>query len=189
MSESARPSVLVVDDAVTNVEVLAAALGDTYEVLAALSGAEALDVAAAQRPSLILLDVVMPGQDGYEVCRALKANPATRDIPVVFVTSLDDEADEERGLRLGAVDYLTKPVRPAIVRARVHNHLERDRLIRDLQQALAEVKTLAGLIPMCAWCKKVRDDQGYWMQVERYLAMHSDLAVTHGICPECLAKL
>lgn len=126
------PKILVVDDEPANIELLAAVLEEDGEILFATSGAAALTVAEAERPDIVLLDVVMPGLDGFEVCRRLKDNPATAQIPVIFVTSLDHETDEEIGLNLGAVDYVSKPINAPITRARVRAHIElkrhRDRL-------------------------------------------------------------
>lgn len=126
-------TVLIVDDLPENLEVLGELLQPLYRVRGAQSGARALSVARSSPvPDLILLDVMMPGMDGYAVFDALRADPLTRDIPVIFVTALDGVEAEERGLELGAVDYITKPIRPGIVLARVHNQLElkraRDRL-------------------------------------------------------------
>jgi diguanylate cyclase (GGDEF)-like protein/PAS domain S-box-containing protein len=118
-----RYSLLVVDDTPENIDVLRALLSEEYLVSIATSGAQALKVAALQPPDLILLDIVMPNMDGYEVCKRLKSDPATCDIPVVFVTALDAAEDEMKGLSLGAIDYLTKPIHASIVRARIKNHL------------------------------------------------------------------
>jgi len=135
-----RQSVLIVDDEPNNVKVLREILKGSYEIFVALSGQDALDVARRSRPGIILLDIMMPGMDGYEVCERLKAEPETRDIPVIFVTAMDQEEDEARGLSLGAIDYLTKPVIAPIVRIRVKNHLElklaRERLELQNQELL-----------------------------------------------------
>jgi putative two-component system response regulator len=123
--ESTKPIVLVVDDTPENLTVLGELLQPRYRVRIANSGERALRVVASTpRPDLILLDVMMPEMDGYTVLNELRSNPATRDIPVIFVTAMDADSDEERGLALGAVDYITKPIRPAIVLARVHAHME-----------------------------------------------------------------
>lgn len=116
--------VLIVDDVPENISILMAAIRDEYAVIAARNGEKALQL-ASQRPvpDIILLDVMMPDMDGYEVCRQLKENPTTRDIPVIFITALSDKENEERGLSLGAIDYLTKPISPPIVKARIHNQL------------------------------------------------------------------
>ena len=122
---STRPRILVVDDDPVNLAALGRLLHAHYEVLLAPSGERALQIAAgAPQPDLILLDVLMPEMNGYDVLARLRENPATRDIPVIFVTGLDSTADEERGLELGAVDYVTKPYRPPIVLARVRAQLE-----------------------------------------------------------------
>lgn len=118
-----KPTILVVDDVASNLMLLNQTLADEYRVLAATHGQKAVEIAIAQQPDLILLDVMMPDVDGYEACAQLKANPATRDIPIIFITALHEEADETKGLELGAIDYITKPFSPAIVRARIKNHL------------------------------------------------------------------
>jgi putative two-component system response regulator len=121
---SQRPTVLVVDDTPENLQLMSGLLKDHYRVKVAASGERALKIAAGEgAPDLILLDIMMPGLDGYEVCGRLKAEPATRDIPVIFLTAETEVEDETRGLELGAVDYITKPVSPPIVLARVRTHL------------------------------------------------------------------
>ncbi|MBY0576317.1 MAG: diguanylate cyclase [Gallionellaceae bacterium] len=134
MSDIQRASLLVVDDAPENIEVLRRLLSKEYNVKIAISGEQALKVVAAQAPDLILLDVMMPGMDGYEVCRRLKADPATHDIPVIFITAQDDADDEIKGLSLGAIDYLTKPIHASIAAARIRNHLELKRRRDELQE-------------------------------------------------------
>jgi putative two-component system response regulator len=119
-----KPTVLVVDDTPDNLSLMSGLLKDDYKVKVANNGEKALKIAASDAPpDLILLDIMMPGMDGYEVCQFLKRNPATRDIPVIFLTAKVEVEDERKGLELGAVDYLTKPVSPPIVMARVKNHL------------------------------------------------------------------
>ena len=118
-----RPRLLMVDDQAVNIQVLYQAFATDHQVIMATSGQQALALCAAQQPDLVLLDVVMPGMDGHEVCRRLKADPATRDIPVIFVTAQNDEAAETLGLELGAVDFISKPINSKIVRARVRTHL------------------------------------------------------------------
>jgi signal transduction histidine kinase len=130
-----RQIVMIVDDTPTNIELLSECLGDDYELVFATSGADALELIRADKPDLLLLDVMMPGMDGYQLCSLLKGDPATRDIPVIFVTAMCQEEDEIRGLELGAIDYVTKPISPHIVRARVKNHLELKRY-RDLLENL-----------------------------------------------------
>jgi len=131
-----RQTVMIVDDNPTNIELLSESLGDDYEMVFATSGAEAHELIHADKPDLILLDVMMPGMDGYQLCTLLKEDHATRDIPIIFVTAMCQEEDEIRGLELGAIDYVTKPISPHIVRARVRNHLELKRY-RDLLESLS----------------------------------------------------
>lgn len=123
MNELSGLTVMVVDDTASNIDILVDVLGDDYDIHVATDGESALRHIETYPPQLILLDIIMPGIDGYEVCRRLKANGATRYIPVIFLTALDDEQDEAKGLALGAVDYITKPFSPQLVKARVHNHL------------------------------------------------------------------
>jgi len=123
MSSDKKATILTVDDTVMNIEVVKGVLSDDYLVQAALSGEVALKIVAKRKPDLILLDVMMPEMDGYEVCERLKANEETKDIPVIFLTAKSQEEDETRGLALGAVDYITKPISPPILKERVKNHL------------------------------------------------------------------
>jgi len=118
-------TVLVVDDTPENIDLLDNVLNQDYNVKAALNGEKALKIAGSENPpDIILLDIMMPGMDGYQVCRRLKSGPKTQDIPIIFVTSMSEVEDETRGLEVGAVDYITKPISPTIVKARVKNHLE-----------------------------------------------------------------
>jgi phosphoserine phosphatase RsbU/P len=131
---SVQKLILIVDDTPTNLGVVSGALTDTYKTKVAMNGPKALALAAAEdKPDLILLDVVMPEMDGYEVCTRLKADPATREIPVIFLTAQTSVEDETRGFSVGGVDYVHKPFSPAIVKARVHNHI----LLREARAQLA----------------------------------------------------
>jgi len=120
---SPKATVLVIDDTADNLTLVSALLGGTYTVRLANNGERALAMATSDPPNLILLDIMMPGMDGYEVCRRLKADPRTRDIPVIFLTAKVETVDEEQGFALGAVDYITKPISPPIVLARVKTHI------------------------------------------------------------------
>lgn len=140
-----KPLVLLVDDTPTNLHVLIRSLQDDYRVKIATSGAKALEIAqSADKPDLILLDVMMPEIDGYEVCRRLKENPATHRIPIIFVTALDNPSDEERGLNLGAEDYVTKPFAMPVVRARVRNHIRFKQTV-ELLESMAFIDGLTCL--------------------------------------------
>ena len=131
-----RKTILIVDDAPDNLTYLSALLKDAYQTKVATSGEKALRIAeTAPMPDLILLDISMPEMSGYEVCQRLKENEQTRTIPVIFLTAMSEAEDEEKGLELGAVDYITKPIRPPILRARVRTHLE----LKDARDALARL--------------------------------------------------
>ncbi|MES2257893.1 MAG: two-component system response regulator [Pseudomonadota bacterium] len=138
------PVILAVDDETTNLQLLRQILQDRYRLLFAKDGPRALELAAKEKPDLILLDVMMPDMNGYQVCKLLKADPATRAIPVIFVTALTDPTDEVDGFEAGAVDYITKPVSPPIVKARVRLHLS---LVRtdELKASRLEIVQRLGL--------------------------------------------
>lgn len=145
MTSEQKPLILIVDDTPTNIQILAENLETDYRIKVASSGKAALDVISKQEaPDLILLDVMMPIMDGYEVCSRLKRDPATSNIPVIFVTAMNDGADEERGLMLGAVDYITKPFHLPIVRARIRNHVQL-KLMTDLLESMAWIDCLTGI--------------------------------------------
>lgn len=139
-----KHSILIVDDTPDNLAVLNEILRDDYRTRIATSGERALQIAASDaRPDLILLDVMMPGMTGYEVCQRLKRNPATSNIPVIFISALHDVDDETKGLELGGVDYVTKPISPPIVKARVKTHLAVYEQNRQLERAVQQLQTQA----------------------------------------------
>lgn len=141
MPDNSRQRVLVVDDTPDNIEILRQLLRPDYTVQAATNGEKGLTIAHAMpQPDIILLDIMMPGMDGYEVCRRLKDNPATAHIPVVFISALDQTGDEENGLQLGAVDYIRKPFEPVLVKARVRNHLALKHYEQELER-LVQART------------------------------------------------
>lgn len=139
-----RFMVMIIDDAPANIRLLNACLVEEYAVRFATSGPTGLEIVRSQNPDIVLLDVMMPTMDGYAVCAALKADPETRDIPIIFVTAQGDGGDEEKGLSAGAVDYVTKPFIPAIVKARVRIHIELKRL-RDQLRRQSVTDELTGL--------------------------------------------
>ncbi len=168
-----------------------------YEVFEASTGALCMKTARENRPDLILLDVVLPDVDGTKLCREIKSDPELKATFVVLISgtkiSSHDQAD---GLDVGADGYIARPISNRELKARVDAmariyvaERERDRLIIELKEALSKVKLLSGLLPICANCKKIRDDQGYWNQVEKYIGEHSNAQFTHSICPECVKKL
>ncbi len=168
--------VLAVDDKPQNLQFLGKLLSDNgYDVGMAQSGQQALNFVIKDEPDLILLDIMMPEMDGYAVCKKLKSDFGTRHIPVIFLTAKTDTSDVVKGFQLGGVDYVTKPFNSAELLARIKTHIE--------------VKILRGLLPMCAKCKKIRDDEGFWKQVDSYLEAHSQLTFSHGICEDCMDDL
>ncbi|PTS93470.1 diguanylate cyclase response regulator [Pseudomonas sp. HMWF006] len=140
----ARPKLLLVDDQATNIRILHELFRENCDVFMATSGQQAIEMCQDQAPDLILLDVVMDGIDGHEVCRRLKANPETQNIPIIFITGNQQEADEIQGFELGAVDFISKPVNPTIVKARVRTHLTL-KLQNDLLRSMALMDGLTGV--------------------------------------------
>ena len=130
-----KPTILVVDDTPDNITLLCSLLGEQYKNKVATNGVRALKIARTEPyPDLILLDIMMPEMDGYEVCRQLKADPATEHIPIIFLTAKTQEGDETMGFELGAVDYITKPIVPPILMARVHTHLALQHARKSLEK-------------------------------------------------------
>jgi len=195
-----RYKVLVVDDEQANLLLLDTILRGTCDVLQAATAHAALDMLKTDVPDLILLDVMMPGVSGFDLCRILKEDELYRDIPVIFITAMTDGDSEMIGLQLGAVDYIAKPFLIGHVRKRVQIHLElkhRNELLQEqraaleqrtleLEDALTRIKRLEGLIPICMYCKKIRNTEEIWQNLEEYLVEHSDASFTHGMCPACL---
>ncbi|SMC78149.1 Response regulator receiver domain-containing protein [Desulfocicer vacuolatum DSM 3385] len=184
-----KPTLLIVDDVPANLHTLMETLGDNYRFIPAKDGEQALKKLQGDiLPDLILLDIMMPGMDGYEVCERVKANEKTKNIPVIFVTAISEIEDAAKGFQAGAVDFIQKPLNPPMVKARVDLHIKLHHTMADLKKALSKVKTLSGFLPICSHCKKIRDDKGYWNQIEAYIHNHSDAEFSHGICPECAQK-
>ena len=139
-------------------------------------------------PDVVLLDLSLPDSQGFDTF--LKLREKAGSVPVVLLTGLDDEALAVHAVHEGAQDYLIKgQVNGHLLSRALRYAIERNKLVRELQDALAKVKTLSGMIPICAWCRKIRDDKGYWDQVEAYIESRSNATFTHGICPECAAKV
>lgn len=146
--------------------------------------------------AMAVLDWSMPGLDGPEVCRRIRADATRAHLHVLLVTARDGTADMISGLDAGADDFVTKPFDPGVLRARVDVGIRvlklKERLaerVAELEVALSRVKQLHGLLPICSYCKHVRSDDNYWQQVEHYVAQHSDLQFSHGICPGCYDKV
>jgi len=194
-----RASILIVDDEPINIQILEKVLRNDYDICSALSGYDAIRQVKEKQPDLILLDVMMPDLSGFDVCKIIKGEPSFADTPVLFLTAMDTMAGELTGLGLGGIDYLTKPVNFDLLKLRVRNHIslkerndlvkeQRDLLARqkeELESALARVRKLEGIIPICSYCKKIRDDQNSWQQLEQYITEHSEALFSHGACPSC----
>ncbi|WP_163337785.1 response regulator [Desulfopila sp. IMCC35008] len=171
-----KPLILVVDDNPQNIQVLGSLLmKQEYEIGVAQNGVIALEFIKERIPDLILLDIMMPEMDGLELCKSLKKNSHYSHIPVIFLTAKAETDDIVRGFEAGGVDYVTKPFVTAELLARVKAHLE--------------IRYLRSLIPICSYCKKIRDDEGFWNRVEEYFRKHTNTSFSHGICEECIEKL
>ncbi len=165
----------------------------SYEVVECSDGGQAWqELQAENPPPIAIIDWNMPGVDGPTLCHDLRARPALSGMYVIMLTSNQDKKDVIAGLESGADDYITKPFDWGELRARlliasriVGLQLALAARVSELQEALANVRQLSGLLPICAYCKRIRDDADYWQQIEQYLVKHSEAQFTHGICPEC----
>lgn len=215
-----RHTVLIVDDEPLSVEILCHQLENDYSIILAHSGSEALELISRATPDIILLDLLMPEIDGYEVYRTIRSMPALDGIPVLFITAMPDLDCEAMGLEMGVNDYVHKPFVADLVRLRIKNHLaisqercllvkrsaelqalnatleaeiaqrkiiqsENEQLIRERDATLFRMKQLEGIIPICMYCHRIRDDKDVWNQLVKYISDHSEAKFSHGICPEC----
>jgi len=167
----------------------------TYDICTATNGCDAISQVKNTLPDLLILDVMMPDLSGFDVCKVIKAEETFADIQILFLTAKDSIESEIVGLELGGIDYLKKPVNLELLKLRVRNHIElkrRNDLVKEqrdhLEAALARIKQLEGIIPICSYCKKIRDDQNSWHQLETYISNHSEALFSHGICPDCVTE-
>jgi phosphoserine phosphatase RsbU/P len=190
--------VLIAEDDRATARLLAGLIGSWgYEVVAAGDGNTALaHFEAAATPQLVLLDWMLPGADGPEVCRRIRKLRSNSAIYIILLTSKSARTDVVAGLEAGADEYLVKPFDAEELRARLQAGARivdlQQRLadqVRELETALANVRKLTGLLPICAYCKAIRDDSNYWHRVEEYVGEHSDVTFSHGICPKCLPSV
>lgn len=198
MPVETRLHALVADDDRVTAAVLAASLRRwNFDVTLAHNGEDAWNVICGPTmPSLAILDWMMPGIDGVTLCSRIRARPECSHMYVILLTSRDSSADIVVGLEAGADEYLVKPFDSNELRARVKTgarvvslqHRLADK-IAALEVTLANVKQLRGLLPMCSYCKSIRNDGDYWQQLEAYIADHSDAEFSHGICPTCFERV
>lgn len=195
MNESSPIRVLIADDDILVIEAIQNVLERIGHVVVgrAADGHQALEAIQSLRPDVVLLDIKMPKMDGLEAARQIQDRCPT---PVVLLTAHETQDLVEQASAAGVGAYLMKPPQAremrraiTIAMARFDDLMELRRLNAELQDALARVKTLSGLLPICASCKKIRDDEGYWHQVEVYIRDHSEAIFSHGICPDCAKEL
>jgi CheY-like chemotaxis protein len=194
--QASTPSrILVVEDEA----IVAADIQDRLEALGYVvagwgaTGDEALELARTAHPDLILMDIMLKGpMNGIQAAHLVRIELG---LPVIFLTANSDEAVLDQAKVSEPFAYLLKPFEERQLRTNIEMALyksrmerERDRLMRELQEALATIKTLSGLLPICAWCKSVRDDSGYWIRVEQYVEEHSKATFSHSVCPECASR-
>ncbi len=200
-----KQKILIVDDKEANIIALEDILEDLdIEIITASSGNEAIQKAFKLDFDLILMDVQMPGMDGYETVEYIRKEEKNSNIPIIFQSAIfDDEFNRIKGVRSGGVSFVSKPISDDILIGKVNLFLKMQKetkllqektkqLIKknkELKEALANVEQLSGLLPICSSCKKIRDDKGYWGEVEEYIIKHSEATFTHGICPACIKKL
>ena len=198
-------AILLVDDRPENLFALEGLLESPgLNIVKASSGNEALGLMLEHDFALVLLDVQMPGMDGFETAELMRGTEKTRQVPIIFVTAISTEQQHVfKGYEAGAVDYLFKPIVPEFLRTKVGVFCElfqQKNIIRKqlreieeknelLQKRLDEIKQLRGILPICAKCKKIRNDKGFWEKIEVYICEHSDAEFSHGLCPECAKSL
>ncbi len=176
--------ILIADDDRTSTMMLGRTLEQWggFEVIVAQDGTAAWErIAGDEPPGMVIADWMMPGLDGIELCRRIRATPSRAGVYVILLTARTSRQDLVEGLEAGADDYLTKPFDPDELRARIH-------VGQRTLALMANIKRLAGLLPICSYCKRIRSDDNYWEQVEQYIVEHSDARFSHGICPACLEK-
>ena len=164
-----------------------------YDVISTNDGRDAWEaLQAPDRPSLAILDWMMPEIDGLEVCRNIRRIEKLPPVYIILLTAKGSKEDIVTGFEAGADDYMVKPFNREELRARVtvgarvvKLQKELTRQVKELEEALSKVKLLQGLIPICSYCKKIRDDKNYWQQVEAYIVKHSEARFSHSVCPEC----
>jgi phosphoserine phosphatase RsbU/P len=190
--------ILVAEDTATMRELLKSFLTNWgYEVVLASDGNEAWQVLQSEdAPMIAILDWMMPGMDGLQVCRHVREAFPRKPFYIILLTANEQPENIAEGLQAGADDYLTKPFNSLEMRARLQVGTRMVKLqsdladqVKQLEKVLAQVRQLHGLLPICSYCKKVRDDQDYWHDVEEYITERSDLLFSHGYCPTCMENI
>ncbi|OHD05778.1 MAG: hypothetical protein A2086_12390 [Spirochaetes bacterium GWD1_27_9] len=189
--------ILIIDDDNMGLEVISSIIQKAgYTVTSVNSAKLAIAILKDFTPDLILLDLMMPEMDGFSFLKIIKADVNLKKIPVIVLSAKIDKKDVVEAFKLGAVDYVTKPYDSIEIIARINIHLElkktKDELeerVNELQHALNEIDTLRNLLPICASCKRIRDDKGYWHQVEDYITKNYKIKFSHSLCKECAQKL
>jgi DNA-binding response OmpR family regulator len=190
--------ILIAEDDPVSRRVLEATLQKWgYQLTVTADGDEAwAALCADDPPHLVILDWMMPGMDGPEICSRLRQREDGGLFYIVLLTARSQPEDIVAGLEAGADDYVTKPFNREELRARVQTGQRIIRLqeklgdrVRELERALRQVKTLHGLLPICAYCKRIREGEDYWQQVESYIQHHSDASFSHGVCPDCYERI
>ena len=184
------------DDPVSRCVLEATLVKSGYEVTVTTDGHQAWEALQRDAPAIAILDWMMPGIDGIEVCRRARAIQSPTPTYLILLTAKSDKADIVEGLEAGADDYVTKPFDRQELQSRISVGLRVSALqrnladrIADMEAALTRVKQLQGLLPICSYCKKVRDDQNYWQQVDSYISKHSEVEFSHSICPACYDRV
>lgn len=184
------------DDPISRRSTIAILSKDGYRIVEAVNGTEAWGILEQpESPKLAIIDWMMPGLDGLDLCRGLSDRVDGRLVYVILLTAKGERDDVVTGLEAGADDYMIKPFHAEELRARVRAGFRilelqegLSKRVGELEQALIQIKKLQGLLPICSYCKKIRDDGNYWHQVEEYLSHHSEVKFSHGICPNCFDK-
>lgn len=193
--------ILVAEDEAVTRRVIESVLGRLrWDVVTAADGATAWRILETfegkNAPDLMVVDWMMPALDGIEICRKVRTTPGLDLMYIIVLTQRIEKEDMAMAFAAGANDYIAKPFHPVELESRVRVGERMIRLqqslatrVEELESALAEVKRLQGLIPICSYCKKVRNEQNYWQQVEAYITSHSDLELSHSVCPDCLERV
>jgi len=190
--------ILIAEDDVTSRWLLERVLKRwNHEIISAETGVQALELLRQEgSPQIAILDWLMPEKTGVEVCRELRGMPAGQNKYIILLTAKGEKEDVVSGLESGADDYITKPFNQEELRARIKAGLRIVELqnqladrVSQLEDSIAREKQLQGLLPICSYCKKIRDDGNYWHQVESYIVSHADVRFSHSVCPECSKRV